>query len=330
SEIEQRTSSRKMELYAAMLDRCKGRYDEGYEVLKSNRLNGLKKLGFVPDSVALPPYFVDVPAWDSLSEIEQRTSSRKMELYAAMLENLDYHIGRLRDSLETMQLWENTLVFFLSDNGAAHRDFYTHPTRGQFIRARYDNSYENMGKPTSFVSYGPAWAQSCMVPYKHHKTSTAEGGIIVSAILSGTNVSRGNTYQHYTSIMDLAPTFLDVAGVQVDSIYEARQVQPMRGKSMMKSISRDQSLHGPDKAFALEFNGSIYYQRGEWKLVNYRKPYRESGFELYQIRDDPAEQTDLRQQYPVRFQEMMMAWKAYQKQNGIMMQDDADAARFNY
>lgn len=312
------------------LNRCAGRYDEGYEVLRESRLAALKKLGFVADSIVLPPYYVDVPSWESLTEAEQRVSARKMELYAAMVENLDYHVGRLRQELERMGEWENTFVVFLSDNGGAHRDFYAHPTRGKFIRSRYDNSLANMGKPTSFVSYGPAWAQSCMVPYKHHKTSTAEGGMIVPAIVVGKGVSSIRPYHGYANIMDIAPTLLDLANVNYDSIYERRKIPPMRGKTMTSLINGAVGLHSDEEVFALEFNGSIFLQKGAWKLVNYRKPYRADNFELYEMVSDPAEQYDLRLHHPEVYLEMLNLWEEYRAQNQILMQDDVDAAKYNY
>jgi len=314
------------------LDKYKGVYDDGYEVLKEKRFAALKKKGFISEDLELPPYGAAVTPWNELSKNEQKIEARKMELYAAMVENLDHHIGRMRDSLETMGLWNNTSVFFLSDNGGAFRDFYAHAERGKFLRKIYDNSYENMGTATSFVSYGKAWGQSCMVPYKLHKSYMTEGGIIVPAIISGKNISRpGMVNKEYMSIMDLAPTFLELAKVDYRQIYMDRQKPPMRGKSMTSLFDAPKAkVHNEEEIFAQEFYGSIFLQRGNWKIVNYKKPYHPENFELFNLKSDPAEMNDLKYEEEELYAELLGIWETYKADNEILMQDPEEAKKYNY
>jgi arylsulfatase A-like enzyme len=136
----------------AYLDRYRGRYDAGYEVLREQRLESLKRAGIIPANSTLPPRDERIAPWDSLSAEQQRIESRKMELYAAMVDNLDDHVGQLIDYLKANDLYENTLIVFMSDNGAAGEDFYRAGPYAEFIQSHYDNRYENMGKPNSWVS----------------------------------------------------------------------------------------------------------------------------------------------------------------------------------
>ena len=313
-------------------DKYAGVYDSGYERLKEDRLKALKNKQFVDEDVELPPYGTPVTPWSQLTDEEKKIESRKMELYASMVENLDHHIGRLRSTLQELGEWENTLVIFFSDNGAAHRDFYANPERGGYLRSKYNNDYENMGSPSSFVSYGHAWAQSCMVPYKFHKTYATEGGLIAPAIISGHSVKQENVVnRNYVNIMDIAPTILQAAGINADSIFAARNKPMMRGKSLYPILMGQQSeLHGPEETFAMEFNGSIYIQQGEWKLVNYKRPFKSNAFELFNLKRDPGELYDLKEEYQDRYNDMLALWNEYMEENEILLQNPEEEKKFNY
>ena len=313
------------------LHKYRGVYDDGYEQLKENRFRALKEKGFIPKDLEMPPYATDIKPWNTLSAQEKKVSARKMELYAAMVENLDYHIGKMRSELEAMGEWENTIVVFFSDNGAAHRDFYAHPERGAFLRTKYDNSYENMGKSNSFISYGKEWAMSSMVPFKWHKTYATEGGMIVPAIIAGKSVKAKGVSSSYVNIMDMAPSFLDIAGVDYQKIYKERNKPQMRGASIVPLLKgQTQEVHDDQKIFTLEFNGSIFLQQGDWKLVNYQKPYHPANFELFNIINDPAEMNDLREEESEKYSELLSAWNEHLETNKILLQDPEEAKRYNY
>ena len=155
------------------------------------------------------------------ARVEQRREARKMELYAGMLDHLDDEVGRLLQTLDAMQLMENTVVIFQSDNGADYLDFYNHPTLGKFLRSVYNNDDDNMGKPGSFVSYGPAWAQVAMAPYSWFKGHATEGGILAPLIISGPGIkARRTPISAYCNIRDLAPTILKLTGVPYQMNFE--------------------------------------------------------------------------------------------------------------
>ena len=151
------------------LDLYAGRYQEGYDRLREERFASLQKAHIVPEGSTLPPRNPGVRPWSELPPDQQRIESRKMQLYAAMVENLDRHVGKLIDHLKAAGLYKNTLIIFMSDNGAAGEDFfYVGPFRN-FLQSHYDNSYENMGRPTSFISYGPQWAEAGSAPFSRYK-----------------------------------------------------------------------------------------------------------------------------------------------------------------
>ena len=146
------------------LHRYSGRYDDGYDALRERRFEELKRAGIVAADARIPPRNPAIMPWSELSESRRRVEARKMEVYAALVENLDVHVGRLLDYLRTEGLSKNTLVIFLSDNGAAAEGFYNRGIRMPYVRRHYDNDYDNMGKPGSWVSYGAPWAETIRHP----------------------------------------------------------------------------------------------------------------------------------------------------------------------
>tara|TARA_B100000497_G_C7556147_1_gene335821 strand:- start:87 stop:569 length:483 start_codon:yes stop_codon:yes gene_type:complete len=159
-----------------------------------------------------------------------------MELYAAMVDNLDFHVGRMIDSLKAFGLYENTLIIFMSDNGANGGDFYnnSNPNYREFLHSTYQNTYENMGSDSSFVVYGTPWAHAGSAPFNRYKVFTTEGGIRAPLIISGKGVGRTNDINHsYLTLLDLAPTFYEIAGVNYPGKYNSDKILPLLGESMV-------------------------------------------------------------------------------------------------
>lgn len=136
------------------LDLYAGEFDQGYDQLRIDNLEALKGANIISPDHALPPRNDAVTPWEQLSDAEKRKEARKMELYAAMVENLDFHVGRLLDHLRDENLYENTLIVFMSDNGTANEDFYYAGPYKDYVSSNYSDAYEDMGKPGSWISYG--------------------------------------------------------------------------------------------------------------------------------------------------------------------------------
>src|SRR5690606_23127852 len=165
------------------LEKYRGRYDEGYEVLHARRVARLKALGFIPpDAEPFPPLPQEKP-WSELSDEERRISARRMEIHAAMVDELDRAVGKVIDYLKANGLYENTVVFFMSDNGPEGHWLHQGLKPLEEWSRRFDNSYENMGRPGSYVMLGPSWARAITGPFRLFKGFTSEGGVRVPAFL---------------------------------------------------------------------------------------------------------------------------------------------------
>ena len=303
------------------LDRYSGRYDAGYDVLRLQRFASLKAAGIIPQASSLPPRNESITRWDDLDPAARRREARKMELYAAMVENLDHHVGRLIAHLKANDLYENTLVVFMSDNGAAAEDFFYVGPFAPYIQDHYDNSYENMGTATSFVSYGPGWAQAGSAPFSRHKGYTREGGIVAPMLIAGRGVqARGGISSAYVTVMDMAPTFLELGG----ATYPADgSVQPMRGESMTRLLTgRADRVHDATYTTTLFHRGRAFVRQGRWKLSNLEGPFDESKFELFDLDVDPGETTNLAEAMPERFAEMVQLWRVQRRELGILLPED--------
>ena len=292
------------------------RYDAGYEALRESRMESLKRAGMIPEDASMPPWHPRVEPWDSLNAEQQRQEARKMELYAGMVDNLDYNIGRLLDYLKDIDEFENTLIVFMSDNGAAAEDFYHHPNFGPFIRKHFNENYERMGEPDSFISYGPQWAEAGSAPFSYFKGYTTEGGMIAPMIISGAGVRRSNEiHQGFLTLLDLAPTFYEVAGARYPDRFLGRQTYMLKGKSLMPLLEGTTArVHGDDYVFALEHYNSAMLRKGPWKIVNTKKPLSGENFRLYNVARDLGEQEDLKEQEPEIYEELMAEWEAYSRE----------------
>ena len=298
-----------------------GRYDLGYEELKKSRLHSLKQAGMVPKAAVLPPDHESVRPWDLLSLQEKKKESRKMELYAGMVDNLDYNVGRLVRYLEQIGAYENTLIVFMSDNGAAAEDFFDHPDYGPFIRAHFTDDYETMGQPYSFISYGPQWAEAGSSPFRHFKGHTTQGGIVTPLIIAGPQVKNQHEIHHkVVTVMDLAPTFYELAQVQYPKTFEDVDLYPLRGKSLWPILSgSSDQIHGPDHIFALEHDNKAMLRKGDWKIINGRSPLQEDNFELFHLSQDLAELQDLSKEQPEKYAELLAEWRKFSQEVGVLV-----------
>jgi arylsulfatase len=247
-----------------------------------------------------------------------------MELYAAMVSNLDGHVGRLVAYLKKHDLYDNTLIIFMSDNGAASEDFYNDPKYGEYMeytRAHYNNAYENMGKADSFVSYAAPWAEAGSAPFQRYKGYTREGGITAPMIISGKGVtSTGTKSSAYLTVMDLAPTFLEMAGLEYP---HDGSVQPPLGESMKAFLAAEAMVvHDSDYVTVHSHGGRAMIRQGDWKLTNLDRPFDESKLELFNLEADPGETHNLAEANPEKYQEMLTLWREKRKQMGIVLPQD--------
>ncbi len=306
--------------------RFAGRYDAGFEELHASRLGAMKRLGLIAEDVRPHPGLAGEPRWGDLTEEDRRVESRKMEVYAAMISDLDTYVGRVLDHLKSIGEYENTFIFFMSDNGAeGHHLERVFESLPGYLAECCDNSYDNMGRANSYFGYGPSWARAGVGPFRMYKGYANEGGIRVPAIASfpGRIASRG-LHRGLATVKDVMPTLLELAGAihpaDEGGMYEGRPVESMTGRSMVPLLSgQTESVHGEEPIAAWELFGRRSVREGSWKLVWTTAPYGPDGWELFDLASDPGEINDLAESEPARLQNMIGLWESYVEDNGVVV-----------
>ena len=297
-------------------DRYAGQYADGYDVIRERRAENAEALGILPGAPDMEGYQRRSVPWDSLDAAERRRSERGMELYAAMVANLDFHIGRLLDYLRETEQFNNTFILFMSDNGASD-GFPAAMANG------YNNSLENMGKRDSFVGYDLGWAEASMAPFRDVKGAMAEGGVRAAAIANHSSLAvSGRISQTYLTMQDVMPTLLEVAGARhPGSDYRNRPVLPMRGSSFLAHLRGTAGpVHAPDEVIGWELSGQRALVRGDWKLLWMPPgPGMQTNWELFDLNSDPYERNDLSSDRPELTRELVDAWYDYANEVGVVV-----------
>ncbi|MCP5146146.1 MAG: arylsulfatase [Gammaproteobacteria bacterium] len=304
---------------ADSIARQHGRYDDGYEALYYRRVDRLKSLGLIAQDMDASAYAPTRPAWSSLSEEQKAASARTMEIYAAMVADLDHYVGEVISALKANNEYDNTLILFMSDNGAQGNLYY--PGVQEWMAQCCDNSYENLGKPDSYVLYGDVWARVSSGISKLFKGFTTEGGIHTPAIISfpAAGMAPGR-YDEFLSVMDVMPTLLEMAATtHPGEQYKGHSVVPLQGKSFAKLLRGDRSsVHGTAFRVGWELHGNRALREGDWKVVLTTPPAGSGQWSLYNLRDDPMELTDLAKAEPERLAALVAAWNDYARDNGVI------------
>lgn len=303
------------------LDLYAGEYDQGYDQLRIDNMETLKRASIISPDHVLPPRNDAITPWEQLTAEEQRKESRKMELYASMVENLDFHVGRILDYLRDEGMYENTLIIFMSDNGAAAEDFYYTGSFVDYISTTYSDAYEDMGKPGSWISYGQQWAEAGSAPFSRRKTYTAEGGIVAPMIIAGAGMNLSEPISNeYITVMDFAPTFLEIAGATYP---DDGSVEAMRGESLLPFLEgRSPEVHDDEYVVTVFHGGRAYIRQGPWKLMNLEPPFSESQFQLFNVEQDPGETENLRDSMPEKYEELIALWRTERMELGIVLPQD--------
>ena len=304
-----------------------GRYDDGPDVLREARLAALRHLGLCPPDVAAHPVVADgAPEWADMTADERARSARSMEVYAAMVDRMDQNIGRVIDYLADTGELDNTVVIFLSDNGAEGAIVEALPLRGAQIGAlieKYcDNSLDNLGRPNSFTWYGPRWAQAATAPSRLHKAFTTEGGIRVVGFVTWPGFVRQRQIgTAFATVMDIAPTVLELAGVaHPGTIYRGREVERMRGRSLVAYLSGDsETVHDAATSTGWELFGRRAIRQGDWKALHLPAPYGPGAWQLYDLSADPGEIHDLAAAHPDKLAELLALWDRYVEETGVIL-----------
>jgi arylsulfatase A-like enzyme len=300
----------------------KGQYDAGYEALYARRFAKQKELGFVAADAAPIDNARFAPRWATLSEEQKRIESRRMEIYAAMVSDLDIYVGELLAYLEQIDELDNTFIIFSSDNGAepGRRDLT--PPIADHVGKEYDHSIDNLGSATSYVMYGANWASASAAPFNRHKFTAYDGGVHVPAFVHFPGkVAAGTRSAAMGTVMDLMPTFLELAGTQhPGTTWRGQTVLPPQGRSLLPVLyGKAPEAHPAQALFGWELSGHRAVRQGDWKLVwDHAAPEAQRRWRLFNLAADPFEQNDLSAANPDRYQQMLALWDRYDEENDVI------------
>jgi arylsulfatase len=304
------------------IEKYRGKFDMGWDSLRNLRLNNLKALGIISKDVNdFAPS--GVPKWESLNAGQKKEYARNMEVYAAMVDYLDMSIGRIINYLKQEGLYDNTMILFMSDNGANGAPATAYPGNGDGkYLSTFNNTVENKGLPGSLIDMGPGWAQASSSPLRLFKGFTSEGGIkaplIVKMPSSGIK-HEGEWNKSFVHVSDIMPTVLAIAGVNYPQ--ETKEGTPLKqpiGISILPLLNGETTALSAEKGMGWELFEGKAYIKGNWKILRLAKPFGTGTWQLYDLEKDPGEINDLSQQFPAKRDSLINDWMQYAKENGVI------------
>ncbi|KIW39026.1 uncharacterized protein PV06_08843 [Exophiala oligosperma] len=353
----------------AQRDKYEGEYKDGPYALRERRLKKLAEMGIIDKSVIpheVETSTVGVGEWDDLTPEEKKLSSRAMQAYAGMVDSIDVNVGKVVDYLKKTGEYDNTFIVFMSDNGAegAACTAVMGDNIKRAIHQYYDNSYDNIGSWNSFTWLGPLWAQASTAPSRLFKCFPSQGGILVPCVVKPPantflpSFTPGSFHRSFTTVMDFAPTFLELAGVSLPGVFETAQqtfprtlaprkmtkfrgkdVHAIRGKSWVplfshgKKVEDDElwAIHSSSEPVGWELFARGALRKGDWKIVHFAKKdggvgEGDEGWELFNVVEDPGETKDLATSQPGKLQELLKCWQEYVVECGIVWGETATAS----
>lgn len=298
------------------IDKYKELYKQGWDNIRKKRFEKQQQMNLFPANTVLTPRDPVISDWDSLSEDKKNEMAMRMAIYAAQIDNMDQGIGRIIEQLKATNQLDNTLIFFLSDNGAC----------AEFISSGRRKAVD-AGEDT-FESYRIDWANVSSTPFAGYKHLTKEGGIATPLIIhwpegiaKGLNNSLVNNYGH---INDIMATCVEVAQAKYPTKYHGNAIQPMEGKSLVPHFIGKENNRG---VVYWEHEANIAVRDGKWKLVASTpeaEEFNTASLKLYNIDTDPTEMTDLAAQFPDLVKKMYKEWNAWGKKVSVFPLDTRD------
>jgi len=306
-----------------------GEYDRGWDALRQERLARQMEMGLVPAGTKLAERMWFLPDPQVLAPATRAVLGKKMELYAGMVENFDFHIGRLIDHLKAIGEYENTIFIVFGDNGAEGTDLFkmiagTPGTRDYLFAAiNWSQTHPNAwGDPGSYVAYGPMWAQVSMTPFSQYKGWLGEGGIRNALIVSGPAVQRpkGSINHGVMHVADIMPTLLEVAGASYPRTQGEVELPALMGKSWGPVLAgQAESPRNDSDYLAWELFGNHALRQGDWKIRWEYESLGKGDWELFNLATDVSERQDLAAAQPERVKAMVALWDEYVKTNNVIL-----------
>ncbi len=302
----------------ADITKYRGKFTHGWDAERERRFAKQKELGLFPRDAQLSPRAPEAKAWKDLTEAERKDWDLRMAIYAGMIDGMDQGIGRVLDVVKKLGAEQNTLVIFLSDNGASAEFLDTWPNT-----ARGHKPGSEPGTRESHKCLEVGWANAANTPFREHKMWNHEGGISTPLIVScpvGV-AARGQLAREPGHVIDLLPTFLELAGTKYPEQFKARALTPLPGKSLLPTL---QGKPLGERTLAWEHEGHRAVRVGDWKLV---ASFRAS-WELYDLSRDRAELKNLAAQQPAKVKELAAAWQQWADKVGVVPWEQLPSANY--
>lgn len=280
------------------IDKYRGKYSKGYEFYRNQRFQKQKSLGIVKEQTQLSP--PDYESWDDVQNKEEE--DLKMAVYAAQVDRMDQNIGRLINQLKTMGIYDNTVIFFLSDNGAVNVGMN-------------DTPEAQIGSRDSWAAYGQSWGNVSNTPYRYYKRMTHEGGVITPLIFHWPDgmIKNGLISHEPVHIIDFMPTILQVTCASYPTSFNGQELIQIEGKSFVPLLNgAKQDLN---KEMYWEHEGNQAVRIGNMKLVR----RHDEQWQLFDLRADPTELNDLASSQPEILKDLETKWQDWA--NAIEVRD---------
>lgn len=291
------------------IEKFRGLYANGWQPMREARFERQMEMGMFPEGTELSPKDARMPEWSKVKD--QDEMDLRMATHAAMVHLIDEGMGRVVAKLEELNQLENTLILFLSDNGASAESGAT-----GFTGNRGGDPEARTGTPDSYNRFGIAGANLCDTPFRKFKTFTHEGGIATPLVAhwpAGISRELNGTFATEPGhVIDFLPTCLDLAAASYPKHFGGNDITPVSGISL-KPVFSGKGLERPEGLF-FEHQGHAAIRRGDWKLVrSHGKPW-----ELYNLSSDRTELNDLAGTNPERVEKMKAAWDAWAERAGVL------------
>ncbi len=302
------------------IEKYKGKFGMGWDSLRTIRVDNLKALGIIPKDVKGVPNPA-IPKWEKLPKEMRAEFARDMEVYAAMIDYMDMSIGRIIDYLKKEGMYDNTMIIFMSDNGANGALATTYPGNAdhKYLNT-FKNDMENRGLKSSYVEMGPGWAQAASSPFRMFKTFVTEGGIKAPLIVKmpGQTKEAGQWNQGFVHVTDIMPTVLDLAGAAYpQQNKKGNSIHPLIGKSITPVLRGDSATIHQNDGMGYELFEMKAFIKGNWKILRLPKPFGTGQWQLFDLSKDPVETNDLSAQFPDVKNNLIKDWNDYAKQNNV-------------
>jgi len=319
------------------LAKYRGSYDEGWDAIRQRRHRRQIQSGVIPQGTELAPRNDGVLPWVEVPPDQQRFMARMQEAFAAMLDHADDQIGRLVQHLAELEVLDNTLILVLSDNGASQEG----GPQGCVNTIAYENGdtasiEQNMaaigdiGGPASSSNYPWGWAQAGNTPLKRYKQNTHAGGVRAPLVIAlpKSQEYEGGTRSQFHSVIDIAPTLLDLVGVQMPEEYKGVAQMPVHGISMVYSfLHPNAESHRDTQYFEMYGHRAIWHEG--WKAVAFHErgtSYDDDRWELYHLDVDFSECRDLSDERPDILNSLIGRWWSEAERYGVFPLDDRNFA----